>query len=133
MRIRFRANAPVDSAIAGFLVRSSKGENIFGSNNARENYPVPALRSGETGTVDFHWETPDLAPGAYTISLGLADGDLEQNTMCDYIEDVIAVTADAESGGRAARGYFQLRCAAVAIHRPATQRRGEGHGSVKKE
>lgn len=120
VRIRFRANAPVDSAIAGFLVRSGKGENIFGSNNARENYPVPPVRAGEIGTVDFHWETPDLAPGEYSISLGLADGDLEQNTMCDYLEDAIAVTAGAASDGSVARGYFQLRCAAVAIHRTLT-------------
>ncbi|MGA2712828.1 MAG: ABC transporter ATP-binding protein [Bryobacteraceae bacterium] len=121
VRIRFRANAPVDSAIAGFLFRSGKGENIFGSNNARENYPLPPMQAGEISTVDFHWETPDLAPGAYSISLGIADGDLEQNAMCDYIEDAIAVTVGAESGVRGARGYFQLRCSAISIHRVATQ------------
>jgi ABC-type polysaccharide/polyol phosphate transport system ATPase subunit len=122
VRIRFRANAPVDSAIAGFLFRNSKGENVFGSNNARENYPLPPMQAGEISTVDFHWETPDLAPGAYSISLGIADGDLEQNTMCDYIEDAIAVKAGAESTLRGPRGYFQLRCAAVTIHRAATER-----------
>lgn len=121
VRIRFRANAPVDSAIAGFLFRSSKGENIFGSNNARENYPFPPLQTGEISTVDFHWETPDLAPGAYSISLAVADGDLDQYAICDYLEDAIQVTAGAESGSRAARGYFGLRCASVAIHPGTTQ------------
>jgi lipopolysaccharide transport system ATP-binding protein len=114
IRLRFRVNVPLSEAIAGFLVRNHKGENIFGSNSARENYPLPVIDAGEISSVDFHWEAPDLAPGTYTISLGIADGNLEQYAMCDYIEDAITITC---AGGRVSRGYFQLRCTAVAIHR----------------
>jgi hypothetical protein len=114
IRFRFRANVPLDSAIAGFLLRNYKGESIFGTNSARENYPMPVVQAGEVNTVDFHWEAPDLAPGSYSISLGIADGNLEQYVMCDYVEDAIAVAC---AGMGASRGYFQLRCTAVAIHR----------------
>ena len=115
VRIRFRVNAPLDSGIVGFLLRNSRGETIFGTNTARENYPVPLLEPGKATTVDFRWEAPDLMPGTYTISLGVANGNLEQYTMCDHIDDVIAFTVDA--GNRVSRGYLQLHCAGVAVHR----------------
>jgi lipopolysaccharide transport system ATP-binding protein len=122
IRVRFQVAARIDSLIAGFLVRNSKGENIFGSNTARENYPVPAMTTGQTHTVEFHWTMPELPAAIYTISLGLADGDIEHSVMSDYVDDAITFTLIA-SGERAAehdgaerRGYFQLRCAAVSVH-----------------
>ena len=123
LRIGFRANAPIASPIVGFLVRNNRGENIFGSNTARENYPLPSVSPGDRHNVDFHWSLPDLVPGAYRISLAVSDGSVEGFEVCDYIEDAIDVTAAAGMGsnGRAARngskGYFQLHCAAVTIHR----------------
>ncbi len=115
VRVRFRVDAPVDSAIAGFLVRNGRGENIFGTNTARENYPLPPMTPGETHAIDFQWTAPQLAPGSYSISLAIADGNLERFTMCDYVEDAILVRVEA--GERAVRGYFQLHCTQVAIHR----------------
>ena len=125
LRMSFRVDGEISSPIAGFLVRNSKGENIFGSNTARENYPLPPMIAGEINTVDFHWTAPALASGSYNISVAVSDGNLNEFKVCDYMEDAIAVTAGAASDASAARGYFQLRCAAVAIHRAATQRRGE--------
>lgn len=116
VRIRFRADAVVESPIAGFLVRNNKGENVFGTNTARENYPLPVLEAGGVHSVDFHWEAPALAPGAYTISVGIADGSLTKYIMCDYIEDAITAAFGAGTA-TASRGYFQLRCAAVEVHR----------------
>jgi ABC-type polysaccharide/polyol phosphate transport system ATPase subunit len=121
LRISFRVEGQLPSPIIGFLVRNAKGENIFGSNTARENYTLPFMAAGEINTVDFHWTAPTLAPGSYHISLAISDGNLNEFKVCDYIEDAIAVTAGAEPGLRGARGYFQLRCAAVAIHRVAIQ------------
>lgn len=117
VRVHFRLNGAVESAIAGFLLRNSKGENIFGSNTARENYPLPPMSPGETHTVDFHWTAPELAPGSYAVSVAIADGDAEQFTMCDYVED--AILLQAKAGARAVRGYFQLHCTGVDVHRNA--------------
>lgn len=121
LRIGFQVRGQVASPIAGFIVRNNRGENIFGSNTARENYPLPPMAAGDANNVEFHWSVPALAPGAYKISLGVADGDIEDHHMCDYIEDAIGMTVAATDGSNASRGYFQLRCAAVAIH--ADQRR----------
>ncbi len=123
LRIGFRANAPIASPIVGFLVRNHRGENIFGSNTARENYPLPPVGPGDRHNVDFHWSAPDLVPGTYRISLAVSDGSTEGFEVCDYIEDAIDVTADAGSSriasrnGSSAKGYFRLHCAAVTIHR----------------
>jgi lipopolysaccharide transport system ATP-binding protein len=113
LRVTFRVDGPIHSAIAGFLLRNHKGENIFGSNSARENYPIPFLSTGETHTVDFHWTAPELVPGSYRISIAIADGNVDQCQMCDYVEDAVEVGA----AGVRSRGYIQLHCAAVEIHR----------------
>jgi lipopolysaccharide transport system ATP-binding protein len=113
LRLSFRVSADVASPIAGFLVRNSRGENIFGSNTARENYPLPPMAPGDANNVDFHWSMPDLAPGAYRISLAVSDGNAERFRVCDYIEN--AIDMNAGSSDRESRGYFNLHCAAVSI------------------
>ena len=98
LRIRFRANAQLASPIAGFLVRNGRGENIFGSNSARENYPLPPMSPGDRNSVEFHWSVPDLVPGAYPISLAISEGNVEGFEVCDYIEDALGITAAASPG-----------------------------------
>jgi lipopolysaccharide transport system ATP-binding protein len=115
LRVGFRANAPVASPIAGFLVRNHRGENIFGSNTARENYPLVPMSQGDAVNVDFHYAIPELASGAYRISVAVCDGNVEDYQVCDYIED--GIEFNAKSGARASRGYFHLPCAAVTVHR----------------
>ncbi|MDP9055501.1 MAG: ABC transporter ATP-binding protein [Acidobacteriota bacterium] len=123
VRLSFRSAAVVPEPIAGFLFRNSRGENIFGSNTARENYPMPAMSAGEEHTVDFLWSVPSLRPDIYRISLGVADGNIQDVRMCDYVEDALTLEllspwnqADHPSAC-AVTGYFRLRCAAVTVHR----------------
>ena len=115
VRVRFRVNETIESLIAGFLVRNSRGENIFGSNTARENYPVPVMSSGHTHTVEFHWAMPDVPAASYMISLGLADGDIEQSALADYVDD--AITFQLAGDGEPHAGLFRLASIAVTLHR----------------
>lgn len=118
LRVRFRATGAVASPIAGFLVRNLRGENIFGTNTARENYPLPPMKAGEAHHVDFHWSVPALAPGIYKISLAISDGNVEEFAVCDYVEDALEFQAPPGGGnGLPTRGYFQLHCESVAVHR----------------
>lgn len=118
LRIRLRSNARMTFPIAGFLVRNHRGENIFGTNTARENYPLPPMSANDATSVEFHWTLPALTPGAYRISLAVSDGNVEDFEVCDYIEDALELRAADElaSSAAASRGYFQLHCAAVTIH-----------------
>jgi lipopolysaccharide transport system ATP-binding protein len=128
LRISFRVNVDLSSPIVGFLVRNTKGETIFGTNTAREYYPLAQMRTGETHTVDFHWTSPPLAPGVYRISPAVADGNLENYSTCDYIEDAVEMrfAAGIHDGVRGTgRGYFQLQCASVAVHREPSQSTSE--------
>jgi ABC-type polysaccharide/polyol phosphate transport system ATPase subunit len=115
LRIGFRVNAPLASPIAGFLVRNQRGENIFGSNTARENYPLLPMSPGDAVNVDFHCAIPELAPGTYRTSIAVCDGNVEDYQVCDYLED--AIEFNAKSGARASKGYFHLPCATVTAHR----------------
>jgi lipopolysaccharide transport system ATP-binding protein len=114
LSVSFRVNTSVPSLVAGFLLRNMKGEFIIGTNTARENYPVPPIAPGSIQIIEFHWTVPPLTPGPYTLSLGLADGDVEQFELCDYAEDALAIKM---AGGDPVRGYLRLRCTAIAIHR----------------
>ena len=119
LRVSFRVNSPVPSLVAGFLVRNHKGEFIIGTNTARENYPVPAISPGSLQMIEFHWTMPPLTPGAYTISLAIADGDTEEFELCDYAEDALSfrIAAPGPASRDVPRGYLRLRCTAIAIHR----------------
>ena len=108
-------NTQLASPMAGFLVRNNRGENIFGSNTARENFPLPPMGPGDANNIDFHWSVPDLAAGAYRISLAVSDGNVEEFRVCDYIEDALEIKA--RTNADASQGYFRLHCAAVTIHR----------------
>lgn len=116
LRLSFQVSETIDSPIAGFLVRNERGENIFGSNTARENYPLPAMKAGDAANVDFHWTMPPLTPGKYRISPAISDGNIEDFRVCDYVEDAIEfLIAGPETPPYTSRAYFQLRCASVSI------------------
>ena len=98
LRISFRANAPVPSPIAGFLVRNNRGENIFGSNTARENFPLPPMTAGDADNDRFSLDDPRLWRRAlYRISLAVSDGNVEEFAVCDYIEDALEIKTSAGS------------------------------------
>jgi len=114
LRLSFHVEAPLDSPVTGFLVRNGKGETIFGSNSARENYPLPEMSPGDLHTVDFHWTMPPLAAGTYLISVAVSEGTLDHFDVCDYVEDAIEIAASED--GAPIRGYLRLRCSGVSVH-----------------
>jgi ABC-type polysaccharide/polyol phosphate transport system ATPase subunit len=115
LRMHVTAKSIIAAPIVGFLVRNDKGENIFGTNSARENHPLPLLNPGDEQAIDFHLNAPRLAPGQYAISVAISNGTLDQYEICDYIED--AITFRVEPHARPVTGYMELPCRAVAIHR----------------
>ncbi len=118
LSVSYRIESTIPTPIAGFLFRNSKGENVFGTNTARENYPVSPMHKGEAHMIDFHWTVPQITPGHYSISVGMADGNIEEFTMCDYVEDAVRLTVGTlPNAGCQGRGSFRLPCAEVVVYR----------------
>jgi lipopolysaccharide transport system ATP-binding protein len=118
IRISFQTRERLNLPIAGFLIRNPRGETIFGTNTARENFPLGPVEASEFCTVDFHSAVPLLPPGPYSISVAIAEGTLQSYRVCDYIEHAIEVGgSDTHEPTAQTRGYLRLRCAEIAVHR----------------
>lgn len=108
IRVSAIAHQDIAQPLMGFLLRNSKGEVIFGTNTARDGIALEALSSGEQIACDFSFSVPELYPGDYRVSVALSEGTLEDNSMCDYVEDCLSISI--EGNNDAVRGYLRLSC-----------------------
>jgi hypothetical protein len=108
VRISVRARDEVLMPMVGFMLRNQLGIDFSGTNTAREGYELPPMQAGDVYTVDFHVELPELYPAAFSFSPAIADGTLVGYTMCDWIDNAIALQmARAE---RQIYGYIHFPC-----------------------
>ncbi len=91
VRISVRAKANLDRPIVGFMFRNHLGVDFAGTNTAREGYILPPLAPGEACTVDFYLELPALYASTFSFSPAVADGTLDQYSMCDWIDNAVAL------------------------------------------
>jgi len=108
VRISVRAKDHVPLPMVGFMLRNQMGMDFAGTNTAREGYELPPLQAGDTMTVDFHIELPELYPGAFSFSPAIADGTLAAYSMCDWIDNAIALQMGRSEGQ--IYGYLHLPC-----------------------
>ena len=108
VRVSVRAKADVPSPMVGFMLRNQMGMDFAGTNTAREGHSLASLAAGDVVTVDFHVELPDLYPGSFSFSPAIADGTLAAYTMCDWIDNAIALQM-ARSEGQI-YGFIHLPC-----------------------
>jgi ABC-type polysaccharide/polyol phosphate transport system ATPase subunit len=108
VRISARAKEAVSMPMIGFMLRNQLGMDFAGTNTAREGTPMPPLRAGDTVTVDFHLDLPELYPAAFSFSPAIADGPLTGYAMCDWIDNAIALQMSRTAGQ--IYGYIHLPC-----------------------
>jgi ABC-type polysaccharide/polyol phosphate transport system ATPase subunit len=108
VRISARAKEAISMPMIGFMLRNQLGMDFAGTNTAREGTPMPPLRAGDTVTVDFHLELPELYPAAFSFSPAIADGPLTGYAMCDWIDNAIALQMSRTAGQ--IYGYIHLPC-----------------------
>jgi hypothetical protein len=63
---------------------------------------------GDTVTMDFHLTLPELYPAPFSFSPAIADGNLTEYTMCDWIDN--ALTLQMGHGEGQIYGYLHLPC-----------------------
>ena len=108
VRISVRAHAGIPRPIVGFMMRNHLGIDFSGTNTAREGYDLPAMTPDDVYTVDFHLEMPELYPASFSFSPAIADGTLLGYTMCDWIDNAIALQMGHSPGE--IYGFLRLPC-----------------------
>ena len=108
VRISVRAKDDVALPMVGFMLRNHLGIDFSGTNTAREGHELPPMQAGDIYTVDFHVNLPELYPASFSFSPAIADGTLSGYTMCDWIDNAVAI--QMTRGDREIYGYMHLPC-----------------------
>lgn len=115
LAIRVRANADVSEPIIGFLVKNSRGVEIFGENTLHDMQSGPfRLEAGSLYETVFSFEFPVLPSGDYTVSVAVADGDFFQHQQLVWRHDVLVLRVVSD---RFRYGLIGLSDTKVWVHR----------------
>lgn len=116
VRISARAKEDLPSPIVGFMLRNQLGMDFAGTNTCREGIRLDAMRPGDIATVDFRVELPELYPASFSFCPAIADGTLEAYSMCDWIDNALALQMSRSESGT--YGFLHLPCQ-VEVHQGA--------------
>jgi lipopolysaccharide transport system ATP-binding protein len=108
VRISVRAKDEIATPNVGFMLRNQLGIDFSGTNTVREGCQLPAMQAGDVYTVDFHVELPQLYPASFSFSPAIADGGLDRYSMCDWIDNALALQMSRSQGE--IYGYMRLPC-----------------------
>ncbi len=108
VRISVRAKADLHTPIVGFMMRNHLGVDFAGTNTLREGYQLGPMSAGDIYTVDFHLDIPEFYPTTFSFSPAIADGTLDQYSICDWIDNALALHMEASE--LPVYGYMNLRC-----------------------
>lgn len=108
VRISVIAHQDVASPLVGFMLRNHMGIDFSGTNTAREGFNLPSMTAGDVFTVDFHTHLPQLYPSAFSFSPAVADGTLLAYSMCDWIDNAVALQMSVTD--QPVYGYLHLPC-----------------------
>ncbi len=122
VRISARARDHVASPNIGFMMRNHLGIDFAGTNTAREGHILDPMQPGETRTVDFHVRFPELYAGSFSFAPAIADGDLREYEICDWIDNALAIPM--EEGLGEVYGYMHLPCSVEVRGLPEGRRTG---------
>ncbi len=95
--ISARIHSSISNPIIGFTVRDRLGVEITSSNTAYEGLHLPSAQPGDIVTVGFRIQLPQLHPGSYSISPAIAQGNIWEHSIEDWIDN--AYIFDLTSSG----------------------------------
>jgi ABC-type polysaccharide/polyol phosphate transport system ATPase subunit len=90
IRVSVRYLAEVKSPVFGYILRNRNGLDIASTNTDMEHVSLPPGQPEKVQTLRFIVQIPVLAHGAYTLTIGISDGDYLDYTMCDCIEEILS-------------------------------------------
>lgn len=97
LTVRVRAKDDITHPIVGFLLKNSRGVEIFGENTLYVSQKEPFALARDTLTdVMFRFRMPILPSGDYTISVAVADGDFHDHRSLVWRHDVLVLRVFSE-------------------------------------
>jgi ABC-type polysaccharide/polyol phosphate transport system ATPase subunit len=106
VRISARAHRDLLRPDIGVRLRNHLGLDFAATSAVREGHAPGPIKAGETITADFHFEIPELYPGAFSFSPSISD--LSGGGLCDAIDN--AITVQMARGDGPVYGYLQVPC-----------------------
>lgn len=92
-----RVHRPLEHPIIGFTVRDRLGVEITSSNTAYEGVHLPPAADGDVITAGFRIQVPNMRPASYSISPAIAEGNIWEHTIHDWIDNALIVSV-ADTG-----------------------------------
>ena len=89
--VSVRMRRGLEHPIVGFTIRDRLGTEVAASNTTYEGLPLPAAKTGEVCTVGFRIQVPPLRPGSYSISPAVANGNVWEHTIEDWVDNAYIV------------------------------------------
>ncbi|MBX9602501.1 MAG: ABC transporter ATP-binding protein [Bryobacteraceae bacterium] len=114
IRISVKAHQLIPSPNIGFMMRNHLGVDFAGTNCTREGVLLDPMEPGEIRTVDFYVELPTLYATSFSFSPALADGDLDQYVICDWVENALVLQMLRAEGP--VYGQIHLPCRVLVNH-----------------
>jgi lipopolysaccharide transport system ATP-binding protein len=108
VRITAQAKDELLRPIIGFMFRNHLGMDFAGTNTAREGCDLAPLLPGDEITVDFRVEIPALYASTFSFSPAIADGTLDEYSICDWIDNAVALPMMRTEAP--IYGHMHLRC-----------------------
>ncbi len=86
-----RVHKTLEHPIIGFTLRDRLGVEIMSSNTAYEGVHLPPAAPGDVITVGFRIQVPNMRPASYSISPAIAEGNIWEHTIHDWIDNALIV------------------------------------------
>ena len=124
VRISVRAHDDLRLPIVGFMLRNHLGVDFAGTNTTREGHQLSPMSAGDIHTVDFHVEIPALYASTFSFSPAIADGTLDQYSICDWVDNALALHMTRTEAP--IYGHIHLPCKVEVDGRPPRGARSGG-------
>jgi ABC-type polysaccharide/polyol phosphate transport system ATPase subunit len=102
IRIHVRGRRDCPAWMAGILIRTRIGAEVYGTNTVLENTVLPPLRAGAMAVIEFRFECW-LTPQQYTLTVATQNQD---GSSQDWLDDALVFDV---AGRRRAAGVADLR------------------------
>jgi lipopolysaccharide transport system ATP-binding protein len=95
LRVRARLKAVMERPIIGFFVKDRLGQSLFGHNTYEPDRVIDGLGGDAQLEAKFGFVLPMLPNGDYSMTVAIADGDLDDHIQHHWIHDAVMISVNS--------------------------------------